>query len=394
MGIPSRPTSDLPVIIIGAGISGLVLAQGLRLHSVPFRLYERYSQNRKLQGHRFRISQDGMASLISVLPPKLHDIFKATAPERARYAPRYVDAREFRFDAPVLATGPESMPVDRAWIRMLLTLGIEDAIEYEREFSRLDLESAGGVRASFADGSSARGCLLIGADGIGSRVRKQLQPSRKLLDLERWILWGRTVLTPEIYRQLPADALTWFMALDQDENRQVIVEPMVWNPAARENCKGILPEFQDYLYWAVASPEGAEPLPTTEEARKERLRNISSNWHPDLRRILDAASHELLSCIPVLSSKPDIELDSGLRTEEVILIGDASHPMSPMGGSGGDTAIRNAADLAHSIGKCGIERGILESCKLRMGQRAKEKIEHSFRGGQKFWRGKEWFEYR
>lgn len=34
-------TPDYPVLIIGAGISGLILAQHLRQHSVPFRVFER-----------------------------------------------------------------------------------------------------------------------------------------------------------------------------------------------------------------------------------------------------------------------------------------------------------------------------------------------------------------
>jgi hypothetical protein len=65
-----------------------------------------------------------------------------------------------------------------------------------------------------------------------------------------------------------------------------------------------------------------------------------------------------------------------------------------MGGSGADTAVRNAADLALTIAQEGVTARSVAEFEVRMAQRAKEKIEHSFRGGQKFWSGKEWHEYK
>ena len=42
---------------------------------------------------------------------------------------------------------------------------------------------------------TADGRFVVGADGIKSRVRRQLQPERRMLDLQRWVLWGRVPLT-------------------------------------------------------------------------------------------------------------------------------------------------------------------------------------------------------
>lgn len=94
----------------------------------------------------------------------------------------------------------------------------------------------------------------------------------------------------------------------------------------------------------------------------------------------------------MLSSKPDIKTCSDKYGGRVLLVGDAAHPMSPMGGAGADTAIINAADVCRSLegGKC-LE-GILEAEK-RMRSRAEAKIMHSFQNGERFWAGKEWYEY-
>ncbi|KAI0406165.1 hypothetical protein F4802DRAFT_596523 [Xylaria palmicola] len=98
----------------------------------------------------------------------------------------------------------------------------------------------------------------------------------------------------------------------------------------------------------------------------------------------------------IIDSQVDVKFTDGSvsagETGRVTLIGDAAHAMSPMGGSGADTAIRNAADLARTIAEC-VTRDNLAGFESRMEARAKEKIEHSFKGGQKFWRGKEWTEY-
>ncbi|RYC56587.1 hypothetical protein CHU98_g9621 [Xylaria longipes] len=354
-----------PVLIIGAGVAGLTLAQGLRLRSVAFRLFERHPRSHASQGHRFRISKDGQSALESILSPQLRSLLRDTAAERHRFEPRYVDASKLDYPEPT-PVDPETMPLDRAWIRQLLSLNLDDAIEYEKDFESYEIID-GRVHVKFTDGSTVCGQILVGADGVKSRVRRQLQPDRTLLDLERWIMWGRTPLTARLKESLPPDLLTWCMYLDHEANVQAVVEPMVWS-------RSVL-------------------LPKTPEERGQYLQKASETWHPDLKLLFDSAAPELSACVPVISSKPHIEIRSAGQTGHVTLVGDAAHSMSPMGGSGADTAIRNAADLARTIAEEGVTRDTLAEFESRMEARAKEKVEHSFRGGQKFWRGKEWSEY-
>lgn len=287
------------------------------------------------------------------------------------------------------------MPIDRTWLRRVMMLGIEDAIEYEKEFASYEVID-NKVCVSFSDGSWATGCFLVGADGIKSRVRQQLQPDRRLLDLERWVIWGRTLLTESLRACLKEDQLTWFMAIDKEANVQVVLEPMVWKKSVAESSEYWLPDCQDYIYWALCteSAPGGLPLPKTAEERKELLLNITKYWHSDLQLVFSEASHDLSTCVPVLSSKPDIEIRSSNQRGKVTLLGDSAHAMSPMGGSGGNAAILNAADLAETIGQHGTVQQSIEEFEERMAQRAKEKIEHSYEGGKKFWKGGDWFEYQ
>jgi protoporphyrinogen oxidase len=70
-------SSQLPVLIIGAGISGLTLGQGLLKASIPFRIFERDpSINQRTQGYRVRINSVGIDALSSTLSPSLLDRLK------------------------------------------------------------------------------------------------------------------------------------------------------------------------------------------------------------------------------------------------------------------------------------------------------------------------------
>ncbi|KAI0116598.1 FAD/NAD(P)-binding domain-containing protein [Hypoxylon sp. NC0597] len=381
-------TPDSPVLIIGAGVAGLVLAQGLRLRSIPFRLFERYPLHSS-QGHRFRISKDGYAALNSVLSPQLQDLLRRTASDRIHFEARYVDAKKLSYST---AKPSDSVPVDRTWVRMLASLDIQDAIEYEKEFESYKIVGEH-VQVKFTDGSVALGQLLVGADGIRSRVRKQLQPNRKLLDLERYVLWGRTPLTKDLKAKLPEDLLSWCMYADEEANAQVVVEPMIWSKSVQQESGSRLPDFSDYIYWVICRESQSEHLPKTAEERKIFLERTTKDWHPSLRLLLESAAYDLSACAPVLSSKPDIEIRSAGHTGQVTLIGDAANAMSPMGAAGGDTAIRCAADLARTIAEEGITKNSLAAFEARMEVRAKEMIEHSFRNGQRYWSGKEWEKY-
>lgn len=384
----ASPTS--PILIMGAGISGLALAQGLRLKSIPFRLFERHPLSHAPQGHRLRISPESVTALNSILLPQSKSLFQRTTAERGSFQPRYVDAKEFIFPPSTLASDAQGMPIDRTWLRRLIMLGVEDAIEYEKEFASYEVIDDK-IRVSFSDGSSATGRFLVGADGIKSRVRAQLQPSRRLLDLERWVIWGRTLLTESLRACLSDDQLTWFMAIDKDANVQVVLEPIVWKESIAVSSENQLPDCQDYTYWALYTEPapGSLRLPKKAEERKELLFNITKNWHPDLQLVFSEAPHDLSTCVPVLSSKPDIEIQLSRQRGKVTLLGNSAHAMSLMGGFGGNAAILNAAilnaaDLAETIGRDGIVQQSIRDFEARMVRRAKEKIEHSYEGGKKF----------
>src|SRR5205807_5323015 len=84
---PARAAADqgltediMHVLIIGGGIGGLCLAQGLRRRGVSVAVYERdRTPDARLQGYRLSIEPPGSAALHDCLPPELWQILVATS---------------------------------------------------------------------------------------------------------------------------------------------------------------------------------------------------------------------------------------------------------------------------------------------------------------------------
>src|SRR5712672_1856044 len=78
-------TSPLHVVVIGGGIGGLCLAQGLKQAGVSVAVYERdRTLTDRLQGYRVHINPAGSRALHACLPPELFDAFDRTCGKPGR----------------------------------------------------------------------------------------------------------------------------------------------------------------------------------------------------------------------------------------------------------------------------------------------------------------------
>ena len=69
--------------VVGGGIGGLALAQGLKKARISVALYERdRTPTDRLQGYRVHISPKGSVALHQCLPSDLFDVFAATCSVR------------------------------------------------------------------------------------------------------------------------------------------------------------------------------------------------------------------------------------------------------------------------------------------------------------------------
>src|SRR5947209_17483461 len=79
--------SQLPlrVLVIGGGLGGLCLAQGLRKAGISVAVYERDSDPAaRAQGYRVHIDTHGEQALRECLPPSLYELFLATRGQESK----------------------------------------------------------------------------------------------------------------------------------------------------------------------------------------------------------------------------------------------------------------------------------------------------------------------
>lgn len=361
----------LPVLVIGGGIGGLCLAQGLKKNGVDFLVFERdVTEDWRPQGYRLKLEDDAAAALKETLPKDVYDQFEVSCAVstvgETDFDPISGQIIKSRSGGGLAVGGLRaSYTVDRAVFRNQLMKGIEDKIIYAKDISGYTADEEGGhVVASFKDGTTYEGSFIVGADGRSSTIRKQMIPEHKYVDTGAVCIYGKTDMTPDLLRRFPARGLRWMTAASDtapliqsiligDSPLTLLSEPIRFEPKSRSSIS-TLPG--DYVYWVLigrkeifAAP-GAKVDLSDKEAANLSL-ELTKEWDPSIRSLFELQDVRQASTFRVVSATP--EAPAWKPSGVVTLIGDAIHAMSPCGGVGANTALRDAAELARTIAGAG-----------------------------------------
>jgi 2-polyprenyl-6-methoxyphenol hydroxylase-like FAD-dependent oxidoreductase len=353
----------LRVLIAGAGLGGLCLAQGLRRAGIDVAVYERDpSPAARAQGYRISVDVRGANALRDCLPPVLYRLFEATRGQPSTGltmlstdGPTLREESTHRFPREAHAgVAMAGHAVDRLTLRETLLAGLNDAVHFGKQLISYEVLTSGEVLASFADGTIARGDLLVGADGVSSRVRQQRLPEAELVDVGvRWV-GGRTVLDDRLRALLP-DALSDRAVALQDGDLSVFLASVVFQQKPREAADALWPglrftDDEDFVMWAIVGRKGQmmrpdEDLASASPAELHRLAlEATAGGHPMLRALVEAAAPDR-SFFLAIHALPVVDQ---WQTGPVTLLGDAIHA-SPINGTGANSALRDAALLCSHV---------------------------------------------
>ena len=384
--------STLPILISGAGISGLALAQGLLKAQLPFLIFERDPELKiRSQGYRVRINGDGIAALNSVLPSHLFSRLQASCAHVTSKGPapkNRLDALTGKpfdngFRIPMSNVEEESLNADRAVLRSVLMRGVEDFVMFGREVVTFE-RAEEGVVVKCSDGKEVKGSLLVGADGARSRIRKQLLPGTGLVDTQGRFIYGKTVLTPEfetMYHETALEGLTLIQDRSNDIPMSLLAEPIRFK---NNEFRNELPA--DYVYWVLITRKDAIDLPDSKLLTLNGIesaalaRRLTEHFDGSFHALFAMQQISKTSCIQINSVPPEMPSwdDGGLVT----LIGDSAHAMSPTAVVGAATALRDSALLANLLAEEGVKTASLRKYEAAMREYAKVAVMRSQIGGK------------
>jgi 2-polyprenyl-6-methoxyphenol hydroxylase-like FAD-dependent oxidoreductase len=339
------------VVVIGAGLGGLALAQGLRRAGIDVTVFERdASLTARRQGYRLHLDSAARDALAEVLPPRLARLFHETAGlPKARFT--VLDEQLNHVVSVESPPGSVDFAVDRLVLRQILLAGIEDAVVFGKELRHFTDRTA-----HFTDGTSVSADVLVGADGVSSAVRRQYLPHARIVDTGVWQLYGAIPLTPATRPLFNEHMFGVFTAISGPERTFVGVAPVEFPepPHAAAARAGVeLRPVSDYMtcsFGARAEWFGAADLRGLTGADLHAIvRDAVRDWHPAVANIVAACAPATMFALPLRTSVP---IDPWPSTP-VTLLGDAIHAMSPAAGAGACVALRDASLLTAALRDAG-----------------------------------------
>lgn len=383
------------IVIIGAGLGGLCLAQGLHRRGVSFDVYERdAAPDSRPQGFRIKIDQTGQQALEACLPPALNILFRETCaipvsgvnligPSLEPVSERWVASwqRAGGDDAPVGRV--EDVNADRLAMRRVLLSGIEAHVHFGRAFAGYERSGGGALRACFEAGSVVEADVLVAADGVNSTVRGLRLPEVMPLDTGSTCICGKTLFAADTALRI-APLFHTKTSVAFGDRLAVIVDPMKFRPRSSPQPVG------DYLYWAMIGPNdrlnfddnAAAPSSDSQNRAHAIVLSRTADWHPGFRALFELAAPSNVAMLPIRT----MTAPPAWTTDGVTVLGDAIHVMSPAGGLGANTALHDAATLAEKLGTAFANRTsvmvAVAAYEAAMRDYAREAIQQSNEGAQ------------
>jgi 2-polyprenyl-6-methoxyphenol hydroxylase-like FAD-dependent oxidoreductase len=314
--MPPVPGTSERILIAGGGIGGLAAGLAFQLRGFSVLVCERAPV----------LHEVGAGLLLS--PNAVHVLDLLGLGEAARKRSRLIN--EWRILNPRGGllhrmhpdrAGKPALSLHRADLQMLLRSQLAPGI------LRLCFEGAGhtqsadGVELASRAGERLPGAILVGADGLQSRVRAQLhgEQAARFVGYTGW-----RCVAPAIPRGYEGSWLT-----------------ESWGEGKRF---GISPLGDNRCYW-YATTNGPAGVATSPNQAKQQLLDVFGHWHAPIPELIAGTRAD-----DILRS--DIfDRPNGIRwtDQRVTLLGDAAHPMTPNLGQGACAALEDAWVLAKEV---------------------------------------------
>lgn len=319
-------------LIIGGGIAGPVTALALQKAGITATVFEAYDTAARDSGGTLTVAPNGLAALATVGADEL--VRAAGNPLHGMVMETGTGRRLMRVDA--LPGLPPSCVMLRANLFSVLhDHAVANGIKIEHGKRLVDVtETATGVIATFADGSTAEGDILIGADGIHSTVRTLIDPAAPGPEYTGLMSFGFGDFTPDgrLSGGGTGDIDTMYFAFGKRAFYGY------WRQ----------PDGSDMFFSNYPQPEPmtlaqAKAIPAQQWLDKLRAAHLDDV--PGRKLFQDTSIDKMIVAGP-MERMPHLP---HWHRGRMVLVGDSAHAPSSSSGQGASLAIESAIELARCL---------------------------------------------
>jgi 2-polyprenyl-6-methoxyphenol hydroxylase-like FAD-dependent oxidoreductase len=259
--------------------------------------------------------------------------------------------------------------IDRLTFRQILSAGLDSVLRYDAAVVAFEADAAG-VRVQLSDGAWVEGDVLVGADGVGSAVRRQLLPEVEIAPapVGGLGLFARSPLDHEILAGLPEVLSDGFVIARDDRGGMLALGQCFPRQPAEEAAAELgldlaVDPVKPYLMLSGGVPPGTLVPPPSEwtartaEQMHAGMRAVVADWHPAIRGLVDRVEPRTLFSHPFRRLHPT----PAWPTSRVTLVGDSISASLPTLGKGANMAMRKAAALCRALAAAVGELPLLEA---------------------------------
>ncbi len=324
----SRPPR---IAVIGAGLGGASAACLLRQAGFNAHVYEQAPGFSRL-GAGIHIGPNVMKVMRRI---GIEDAMNAQGSHPDYWYSRHWQTGDVLAQIPlgdfaVSEYGASYLTVHRGDFHALLMEALpSEAVSFGKQLSKV-VDRGDVVHMEFADGSIEEADLVVGADGVNSRIREELlgaEPPK----YAGYLAHRAVFPTPPVKAgMLPFDACVKWWSDDR--------HMMTYFVTAR----------QDELYYVTGVPVDEWDLNDRWlPSSKDEMRELYRGWHPTVQALIENTRE--VTKWSLLERDP-LPLWSRGR---LVLLGDACHPMKPHMAQGAGMAIEDAAMLVRCLKEVG-----------------------------------------
>ncbi len=307
----------LRVLVVGAGVGGISIARGLLRDGHDVTVFEQRPDMRPGGGsvtiwsngstvlEQLGVDMDGAGALLSTVQIATSSGHPLLTIDLTAIVDRL--------------SGPVRQVPRRVLLDRLLTGFPADRVRCNSRVIGV-VSTCDGVRIEFEDGSSAEGDVLIGADGLHSRVREIV--GAKPAEPTGWCSWQGLITLPHI--------------VDNDVAVQIIGE---------HGNLGLWPAGDSALQWWFDlpwSPDFVRP-----DRPIDMIRSKFHGWSDLVDEVLATLTDEDLAPSPFPHFRHPIPRSTPLGA--VTLLGDAAHVMPPILAQGTNQALLDTLVLCKAL---------------------------------------------